>query len=189
MYGYNPMFGGYDPYGQMQGFGGYQMPMYNPMSFYNPYGFGGMGMGFGGMGYDPSSFMNQFQAQLDDLFGKYFSNQEGGNVPDDIEYSEGMPSESPVTPKNNTSSGGTTTPKQEPVAPAVTGQGGFTAGENFGKKVFETGKFGKKTKQNLKKAGYDVGAIRDSIKSGNFTDASDFRNQFGNMTTQGTFRR
>jgi hypothetical protein len=68
-------FGGYGNYG-----GGYG---FNP---YQQYGFGGYGMmpqmgyGYGGYGMNPyqqgGDFMAQFQAQLQDMFDKYFSNKE-----------------------------------------------------------------------------------------------------------------
>lgn len=175
-----PMQGGYTSPTAF-GFGGYnpmmmQQQMYNPMSFYNPYGFGGGGMNYGGMGmqsaFDPNSFMNNFQSQLQDMFDKYFSQQSGGVPTEQTEMVSDA--KQPGTPA---ASGGS------PAAPAQQTGATTPATPDFGNlgKRFDQGKgLTRKAEKKLNRMGYTDDQIVTAREAGG--GMSGFQTALGGMT-------
>jgi hypothetical protein len=143
-YGGGMMGGMYNPfmmgYGSMGSFGGYGGGMYNPYSAYSPmFGGGYMMPGYQSFG---DGFLDQFQAQLDDMFQKYFANQQ---APEESATGDTGSSDKPDT---NIEPTGDTNIQDEQPKPGVdepTYAGGdYDFGKNFGTGYLKTGELGEK---------------------------------------------
>lgn len=136
--GFNPYMSSYNPYGGFNPYmGGYSgLGLFGGYSGFNPY----MGASYGGGMFMPG-FLDQFQAQLDDMFSRYFTNQ---NQP--IATTETTPQ--PTQPNVQPTQTNTTT------VPSTVSADPFRFGKNFGAGYLKTGKFGQQGLEQIKQADY-----------------------------------
>lgn len=136
-----PQMGGFGSYG-----GGYPGMGGSLFGGYNPYQMGGYGGGMFGGG-----FLDQFQGQLDDMFSKYFKQ-------------ENMPGDTPTTGATGSTA---SAPAESAADPNVRRAGESSVGPSTtdtpyvditGDYYRRTGKFSKGARDKMKEAGYENAA-------------------------------